>query len=201
MPKIKQPMTDAQVDAFVDRHLKKFYAEVGKLAAIWAMVEYRMDQLIWHLSGVDQTLGACVTTQLNGTAPRLRAIKAMAELRGYSPDIITKLNKFGAEIISPQEYRNRAIHDPWFVGENTKEVHQIRKATINNKIMYGKVVISLKELQNAHDSARILLFKFNEIRDAILAEPTEALLERQRTPLWEAKLDGRATQKSPNQNP
>jgi hypothetical protein len=71
-PQEPAPQTEAEVDAFVHEHLKAFYPEIGRIASVWAMLEFRMDQLIWHLMGVEQTLGACLTTQLSGAPPRLR---------------------------------------------------------------------------------------------------------------------------------
>ncbi len=179
---------DAQVEAFITEHLKEFYSEIGRIASVWAMLEFRMDQLIWHLIGVEQTLGACATTQLNGTAPRLRTIKAIIEYRGSSPELTKKLNKFSGDIIEPQEARNRAVHDPWFVGKDSKKASQIRKATINNKIVYESTPVEISELKIVYQNSKDILVRFNKLRDEILSEPLSALQKRRRTRLWRAPL-------------
>jgi hypothetical protein len=179
---------DAQVEAFLDEHLKEFHPEIGRIASVWAMLEFRVDQLIWHLVGLEQTLGACLTTQLNGATPRLRALKSIMEFRGSSPELITKLNKFSGDIIEPQEARNRAVHDPWFVSTELKTVSQVRKATIKNKIVYESMPIELAELKTVYQESKKILIRFNQLRDEILAEPLSALQGRRRKQLWRAPL-------------
>jgi hypothetical protein len=179
---------DAQVEAFLAEHLKEYHLEIGRIASVWAMLEFRMDQLIWHLINIEQTLGACLTTQFNGTAPRLRAIKSIIEFRGSIPGLITKLNKFTGDIIEPQEARNRAVHDPWFVAKESKIATQLRKATIKNKIVYESVPVDLAELKAVYDDSKNILVRFNGLRDEIIAEPLSALHERQRRRLYRAPL-------------
>ena len=125
--------TEAQNQASFDRNLKKFYPEVGRIAAIWAMLEFRMDQLIWDLACVEQSLGACITTQLNGPTPRLRTIKALSSLLGVTNEVMKKIDKFNHAIMKPQEERNRAIHDPWFIGSETKNVYKVTVAIVRNR--------------------------------------------------------------------
>jgi hypothetical protein len=186
------PLTEPEVEAFVNEHLKDFHSEIGRIASVWAMLEFRMDQLIWHLAELEQTTGACLTTQMNGTTPRLRALKALMELRGSAADLITKLNKFTAELVEPQEDRNRAIHDPWFVGGISKEVSQIRKAIVRNKVVYERISVKLEEVRATYRASKSVLVRFNTLRDEILAEPPDALLERRRKRLWRAGLRGGA---------
>lgn len=186
------PLTEAEVEAFINEHLKDFHSEIGRIASVWAMLEFRMDQFIWDLAGIEQTAGACLTTQMNGTTPRLRAIKALMELRGSAPELITRLNKFTADLVTPQEDRNRAVHDPWFVGAESKEVSQIRKAIVNNRVVYEKLSVKLDELKAIYQTSKKTLIRFNRLRDEILAESIDALLERRRKRLWRAGLRGGA---------
>jgi hypothetical protein len=65
----QKPMTEAKVERLLDKHLKKYHEQAGRIASVWAMLEFRMDQMIWWLAGVEQTFGACITTQLNGPMP------------------------------------------------------------------------------------------------------------------------------------
>ena len=199
-PDLVPSLTDSQVEAFLREHLKDFHPEIGRIASVWAMMEFRMDQIIWELMGVEQTLGACLTTQLHGSAPRLRVLKSLMELRGSSPALITKLNKFSADILKPQEDRNRAVHDPWFVGVKSKEVSQIRKATIDNKIVYERFPVASEDLKSIYRASVAMLKRFLALRNEILMEPLSALRERSRKRLYRAGLEG-GMLSSPGKNP
>jgi hypothetical protein len=185
-------MTADEVEAFINEHLQDFHAEIGRIASVWAMLEFRMDQLIWHLAGLEQTTGACLTTQMNGTTPRLRALKALLELRGSAPELLKQLNKFTGDIVAPQEDRNRAVHDPWFVGKETKRVSQIRKAVIGNRTIYERLPVQLDELKATYVASKTVLVTFNALRNQILAEPQDSLRERRRTQRWHSGLRGGA---------
>ena len=196
MPEDKSPLDEDQahdkVEAFINEHLVEYHAHIGRIASVWAMLEFRIDQALWEFMGVEQTAGACVTTQMNGTSPRLRARKALMELRGSSPGLLKKLNRFSADLTSPQEARNRVIHDPWFVGNVTKKAHQIRKAVISNRIVFERIPMEMTELSKIYEDSVVLLKRFNALQDEILKEPESSLRERRRKSLWRTSLHGGA---------
>ncbi|MGB8843283.1 MAG: hypothetical protein WCC64_19685 [Aliidongia sp.] len=176
------------VELFVNEHLLEYHAYVGRIASVWAMLEFRIDQLLWLMVGVDQTYGACLTSQMMGTTPRLRSLRALMELRGSSPELIKEIKSLTGSIIVPQEDRNRAVHDPWFIGGTTKTASQIRKAIIEDKVVYGKITRSLNDLEKIYKKAVSKLIEFNEIRDKIIAEQPSSLKERQRKRRWRAPI-------------
>lgn len=184
--------SENDVEQFVHEGLRDFYPEIGRIASVWAMLEFRMDQLIWYLLDVEQTFGACITTQINGPSPRLRALKTLIELRGNSPTIITKLTKFSHKIWDTQEQRNRTIHDPWFIKEDGTTVEQMRVATIENKIVYKTVPVTLIETKSIYAKSLELLKEFNYISEEIRKEPFSSLIGKQRKRLFRANLRGEA---------
>ncbi len=174
--------SEAEIDQFLDEHLKEFYPGIGRIASVWAMLEFRMDQLIWDLAKIEQIFGACITTQLNGPSPRLRTIKALIELHGAYDDLITKVNKYGSKIVETQEKRNRTIHDPWFVGTVTKNAYQMRVAIVKNKIVYQHIAVTSDELKEIFIASKMILVEFNslsiEIRRALLVSSGDKLRAR-----------------------
>jgi hypothetical protein len=81
-----------------------------------------MDQLIWHLLGTNQALGACVTSQMISVHPRLRALRSLADLWNLSEPIRARLTRFTTEAEDMSTKRNRTIHDKRLVMASTKEV-------------------------------------------------------------------------------
>ena len=87
------------------------YAALGKVADAWADLEFELDQLIWQLLRTPQALGACVTSQLIGLGPRIRALRSLVHLWEVSDPIANKLARFEGDTAPLVEKRNRAIHD------------------------------------------------------------------------------------------
>jgi hypothetical protein len=188
----KKP-TEAEVERLLDKHLKKYHEQSGRIASVWAMLEFRMDQMIWWLAGVEQTFGACITTQLNGPMPRLRTLKTLLEVRGYPKTSIGRLNKLSGDLVGPYEARNRTIHDPWFVAAKTKRVSQMRVAAIKNKIVYENLPVTLEELGEIYGLGLTVLKDFNAFQVEVRALPASALLETRRTRLFRTSLQGEET--------
>ncbi len=156
-------LTEAQIEAAVDKYCKPYYLEVGRIVACWAMLEWNMDRIIWDLAGVEQPLGACITAQLSGPTPRLRVIKALVALLEAPPELLTKINKFGSELQVPQEARNRAVHDAWFVGYKSKKVMKQVVAVINNRLEFKQQVMNVDELRATYEISKGIVKKFNTL--------------------------------------
>ena len=193
-PPKRPALTESQAAAFMEKNLRKFYPEVGRITAVWAMLEWTMDRLIWDLAGVEQMLGACITTQLNGPTPRLRTIKALAALLGAPDTTLTKINKFGRTIITPQEERNRAVHDAWFVGMKTKNVSKMTVAVVDNRLTFAQQVTTVESLKETLRKSKMVLTEFNVLVEDIRASVQPSSPEIQRrlfqrvSPLDERKL-------------
>src|SRR5262245_35397875 len=96
-------------------------AAIGAVATSWALLEYRINQVIWAFSNVDDEDGACITAQIPSVGPRLRALVALAHRRRISEPLIKKLNSFTTDVDALGRQRNRVVHDPWVVSTKRGE--------------------------------------------------------------------------------
>jgi hypothetical protein len=159
-------MTVEAVDELLEKHLPPYYDSVGRIAYVWSMLEHALDRIIWDLADTNQVLGACMTTQMNGPSPRIRALLALLEVRGWPDPLIKRVKKFDGDARKWQEERNRAVHDPFFVTLNGN-VRRQRTATINNKVVLDRYEPSLSSMQEVFEQSRRLLLDLNDILDAI----------------------------------
>jgi hypothetical protein len=188
------PADPAAAQAFMEKALKGFFPEVGRIAAVWGMLEWRMDTLIWDLAGVEQRLGACITSQLNGHAPRIRTITALAAMLEVPEAVLKKIRTFGNTLREPQEERNRIIHDAWFVGMLDKSVNKMTVAMGSKKLTFEQRPVTVDSLRETLRKSQAHLQEFNvlqqEIRRSVPAmndELTRKLFHRL-SPLDERKI-------------
>ena len=183
-----------EINALLEEVLPPYHQAVGEIASVWAMFEQRLDQLIWDILGVEPKLGACLTSQLNGPAPRFRVLKSLLELREWKQELRRKLNKLSHDIIEVQEERNRAVHDVVLVGHNSKRVFKRTVATINNKLVYEVVDQSIEQLKDTLKKSKNILKRFNDVQDEIrsfvpiLSDDKFDELSRRHGPLTERTL-------------
>jgi hypothetical protein len=97
--------------------LPAYYAALGEIAASWASLEFTLNHIIWDLMGVEQRIGACVTSQMIGPTPRMKALVALVTERGGKEELIKAINSFSGTIEGLGRQRNRFLHDLWT--ENT----------------------------------------------------------------------------------
>jgi hypothetical protein len=123
------------------------FTALGRIATAWALFENTLDGAIWTLAEINDERGACITSQLMSILPRLKAYMALAQLRGITDrDLVARLHKYIGETEPITQKRNRAIHDAWVVGKQTKKVAQLR-VTANRKLDYGFRPGSLEHLE------------------------------------------------------
>jgi hypothetical protein len=94
------------------------WAAIGRALASWAELEFLIDRTTWHLLGVDQGLGACLTAQFSSVFARLDALLSLAEMRTISKSSIDELKKFRGHLGGLSERRNRLVHDARFVRQD-----------------------------------------------------------------------------------
>lgn len=94
-----------------------FADAIARVVCNWASLDYTINRAIWALSGIADSPGACVTTQIYTTAGRLSAVLALLKLRNADKRLIARVNKFAERMREPQEIRNRIIHDIWVKNE------------------------------------------------------------------------------------
>lgn len=90
------------------------YTAVGRVAATWAAFEHDVQLLIWGRAGVEQEIGACMTTQIGGSGRMLDALISLMELHGATDDHLTAMRSFAEKVGRKQRRRNRIVHDPWY---------------------------------------------------------------------------------------
>ncbi|WP_299804643.1 hypothetical protein [Tardiphaga sp.] len=106
---------------------KEHFEAVGRATNAWATFEFYIDRLIWWVANVAEPIGACITAQYIGPAPRFRALAALVKLQGGSAELVTSINKLSAAAQGVAAERNRWAHDPMFVDVESGEVfrHQV----------------------------------------------------------------------------
>src|SRR5258705_5213545 len=109
---------DDGYDARFDEHMKW----LGHVAAISASLDLSVNMAIWELANVERWIGACLTTQLFSPSSRFRVLISLIQVRGGSPDIISKVNKFAERAGKLARRRNSYIHDAWAIDEQNGDV-------------------------------------------------------------------------------
>jgi hypothetical protein len=144
-----------------------FYQMIGRVASEWAHVEHVLDLIIWELADLVPQKGACITAQLMGTAPRYRAISTLAQQMGLKKRLVERIN--GLQGITPNEARNRIIHDPWYMEKTSKRPAQFRSMPSKTPT-YGMKDIEDAEITKAIEDIRKLRDKVSKLRADILDE-------------------------------
>jgi hypothetical protein len=90
------------------------YADVGRVASKWAMLEHEIQRLIWGLAGLDKMTGICITSQIGNSGRLMDALLALLDQKGASKDELQPLRSLSGAISDKQRMRNRIIHDPWY---------------------------------------------------------------------------------------
>src|SRR5947209_12725652 len=111
---------EEHLDETFESHWLPLMAGIGRVAAVWAKLEFLINEMIWDLANVDIRSGACITSQLTSPVSRMRALIALVRLHGGKDDLITDLNKLSGRIDALARRRNRIVHDPWGYDVNTK---------------------------------------------------------------------------------
>ena len=96
---------------------KKHYTAVGMVAGTWASFEIQIDNHALELAKIPYGHGNCFTAQIMGSANKLNAYIAIAQLCG-AKRTIEALEFFAKDTVKLSERRNRTVHDPWILGDN-----------------------------------------------------------------------------------
>jgi hypothetical protein len=96
---------------------RKHYTAVGMVAGTWASFELTIDNHALELAKIPYDPGNCFTAQIMGSANKLNAYIAIAQLCG-AKRTIEALALFAKDTVKLSERRNRTVHDPWILGAN-----------------------------------------------------------------------------------
>ena len=136
-----------------------FYALVGRVTSEAAHLEHALDMIIWELAGIERhDLGACVTSQIIGPAPRCRAIRLLVGRLGLDGELARAAKELRKECGGLADRRNRFIHDPWYVEKTTGEPAQFKSMAFSEPV-FGMKDIKKEELDK-------LIEQFREQREA-----------------------------------
>jgi hypothetical protein len=123
------------------------YTLVGRVSSDWSHLEHTLDLIIWELSGIAPEIGACITAQIMGPAPRFRIIITL--LNRVNSDTATKLVKQFRELMNVTsdvgEERNRIIHDAWYLYTPTGQAAQFKSMSYRDQ-RYGIHTIDMKHI-------------------------------------------------------
>jgi hypothetical protein len=162
-----------ELDAF-----EKPHAAIGNVASTWAFFEFLLDDLIWFLALVHHSeYGMCITAQLNGVAPRFRAIAALAHLRGAPQEIINSINSFSQEAEKIGRRRHRQAHDPVLMFQDSKQIMQLQ-ITADRKLVNKFAPFDLDSVLKTADDISGLIKALMKLKADILAKIDTSLNKR-----------------------
>jgi hypothetical protein len=144
-------------------------AAIGHVANTAANVELQIDLGIWALVGSRQQLAACVTAQLISPHPRLKAFTALAEILGATPGRIRELNTLAGIIAGLYEKRNRIVHDPRMVKQDTGAVQRLQ-VTAKPKVRFGFIEETADEVIKVAEDLNKRGKEFMQLRDLVISE-------------------------------
>ena len=122
------------------------YQLVGQIAAETARIERLIDQSICNVAEIDLRVGAGITGQMIGPAPRFNALLQLSKNRGITSAILSRIDKTSGRANKHFERRNRAVHDPW-LEDGTGAIHQDRGKPKKDP-SFGPIPVSEQELKD-----------------------------------------------------
>ena len=125
-----------------------------------------------QFANLNRQVGACITSQMIGAGPRIRALASLMNLRGTPQIFIDEFNKkISAQIESVGGQRNRYLHDQLFMDTQTKQVARL-EITANRQPRFGFVAISPTELDALAIQTDALEFRLRQfISQAVAGSP------------------------------
>jgi hypothetical protein len=157
-------MPEDNRDPRFDEHMKW----LGHVTAIWASLELNVNMAIWELANIERWIGACLTTQIFAPAARFRALISRVRVRGGTPEIIAKVNRFAESAGGLARRRNSYVHDTWSIEETTGEIKRIH-VTMEGTFSFGFTPTSVEDLKRLYDDIQDGIKRFDILRDEVFA--------------------------------
>jgi hypothetical protein len=145
------------------------YAAVGRVAAEWAELEHRLDEIIWRLSGTTSPLASCITGQMIGHFPRFNTIIALVSLNRGSPELIKLIKAQQGKVSDLAESRARRVHDAWYVDLDTGEPHQFQSMP-RKELTFGHQPQATSDMEDLVRKIAQRIEAVGKLNEAILAE-------------------------------
>jgi hypothetical protein len=160
-------MTDD--DSWYDPRFDAYMTAVGRIALMWAHLEYNLNEAIWELENVESAVGACVTAQIFSASGRLRALISLVHHRGAPNTIIRKLNKLGQKIEGLGRQRNEYVHHPVSLGIETGKLTRVH-VSADRQLDFKFKPTDLNEMRKLFRNIRFASVEFDALYDRILSE-------------------------------
>ena len=159
-------MADADTTTVSPEH----EAAIGRVARSWAHLEYLIDLTIWDSAAVEQQFGACITAQIISANYKLSALIALARLRECGEQLLKDLDRFQAGLFPTLEKRNRMVHDPRFVRQQTGETVRWQTTAKPKEIHFGPKPETASDVLAVADEIAAQIRRFQGLRARILNE-------------------------------
>ena len=170
------------------------YTIIGRVASQWAVLEAQIDGTIAYLADCSEAQMTCVTAQLIGPAKRMDALIALFTYRNGSKELRKKLKAFQGRLQQLGEDRNRVVHDPLILHDDTGQVRKLL-ATAKGELKYSFEPVSKEQMNSVAESIRNYGQEFIELKKSIQAEIGE-LTQRELQRMLAAQSD----QNPPDEN-
>jgi hypothetical protein len=138
------PETDGSVPTVIPE-FEPYLRGLGMVALSWSQAEFFLDEMMLLLANVDRQIGSCITSQMIGPGPRVRAIASLMRLRGTPQTCVDEFNSMAAEIESLGRQRNRFLHDQVLMHRESRQVRRL-EITADRKPKYELIEITPMEL-------------------------------------------------------
>ena len=143
-------------------------AGIGRVASVWAKLEFHINEQIWDLANVDINCGACITAQLTTPVSRMRALISLVRFHGGNEKLIGSLNKFSARLDGLARRRNRIIHDPWGY-DLIKDTYIRMEITADRKLIFESKEAQIDDLKRVFDDIIHAMTDFHQLVQEIMA--------------------------------
>jgi hypothetical protein len=154
---------------------------IGEMIVAWALFEHRLDVTIYNLVNAGPKECACITSQLRGTASRFQVIIDLCNLQQIPEYLIKELDNINQDGVALSKRRNRYIHDPWFVDNETGGGVQLFKNYVQNELSWKIHEVPLPDIKAFIADVGGIDYRIGEIRTRIL----QHLSLKHKEILWE----------------
>jgi hypothetical protein len=154
------------------------YSAIGKLVANWAALEAIINSAIWRIGGIQDEIGACVTSQIFTFDAKMKALISILKVHGNLNSTVSSLNKFHDDVRPISNFRNRLVHDPWVHDEITN-LPQRLQITSDKKPLFEYIPESITQINETSEKLGELIHQFQKIINRAIAK-LPPLPEKQR---------------------
>jgi hypothetical protein len=152
-----------------DSRFDPYMNAVGRIATLWAALEFNINEAIWELSNIEAAAGACITSQIGNVGSRMRALISLVHFRRGNDKLLRELAALMRTLESLSRQRNRYIHDPATIGEESGEINRIQ-VTADLRLDFGFKDVNLEEMAKIFQKIRDAIVTFKTFRQRFISE-------------------------------